>query len=103
MSRTERDKGRRGQAEVRDLLRGHGIAVHAGQANLAAACDVLATANGLAFHVEVKRQETARPWPWIAQAEADAAEGTVPVVAFRRSHSKWYAIIALDDLAGLVR
>lgn len=102
VSRSERDKGRRGQAEVRAAFEAHGFAVHAGQANLAGVCDVLVTTPRATLHVESKRQETARPWPWIAQAEGDASPGTVPVVAFRRSHSKWYAIISLDNLATLL-
>jgi hypothetical protein len=46
-------------------------------------------------HVESKRQEVARPWQWIAQAEAEAPAGVVPVVAFRRNGSEWHAIVRL--------
>jgi Holliday junction resolvase len=98
MPRREREKGRAGQAEVREILDRHGIAAHAGQANLQGVADVLASLPDVTLHIEVKRQETARPWPWIRQAEGDAKPGTVPIVAFRRSHSKWYAIIELELL-----
>ena len=52
--------------------------------------------------IEVKRQETARPWAWIEQAD-DAARGLPAVVAFRRNRSRWHAIIDLEQLAELLR
>lgn len=102
VSRRERDKGRKGESEVRQLLERYGFHVHAGQRNLAGTSDTTATRNGVTLHVECKRQETARPWAWIAQAEADAADDAIPLVAFRRSHGRWYALLPLEDLADVV-
>lgn len=96
MSRRERDKGVRGEREVLDLLRARGFEVR----GLEATGDHLAFTTGLVFHVETKRQETARPWAWLEQAEAEAPAGAIPLVAFRRSRSKWYALVPLDALAG---
>jgi hypothetical protein len=96
MSRRERDKGVRGEREVLTMLERHGFTVR----GLEATGDHLAFGHGLVLHVESKRQETARPWAWLAQAEPETPPGAITLVAFRRNHSKWYALIGLDDLAG---
>jgi hypothetical protein len=101
MSRRERDKGNRGELEVAAVFRARGFD-----------CDRVPNSGGLRLkgdllgdvpaHLEVKRQETARPWQWFAQAEAEAPAGVAPVVAFRRSRSKWLAIVELEQLADLM-
>lgn len=101
MSASERRKGLAGEAEVAALLRRHGFAVR----GLESSGDHLALGYGLTLHVESKRQETARPWLWGAQALREAPPGTLPVVAMRRSRSPWYALVpSLDELlAALAR
>lgn len=98
MPRRERDKGRKGEREVTLLLERAGFTVRA----LEGTGDHLALTDGLVFHVESKRQETARPWAWLAQAEAEAPAGAVPLVAFRRSHGRWYALLPLEDFARII-
>lgn len=101
MSRSQRDKGLRGELEVAELYRAAGLQVR----GLESAGDhlvVCAPASGVVIHSEVKRQETARPWAWWEQASAEAPAGTVPVVAFRRNRSRWLAIVDLEQLAALV-
>lgn len=101
MSRTERDKGRRGEAEVAAIYRAAGLTVRGLEASgdHLLACD---PGGELRVHSEVKRHETARPWLWWEQATAEAPRGAVPVVAFRRSRSPWLAMLALTDLARLL-
>lgn len=96
MGRRERDKGRKGEREVVLVLERHGFTVRA----LEGTGDHLAFHDGLVLHVESKRQEQARVWAWLEQAESETPAGAVTMVAFRRSHGKWYAIVPLDDLAG---
>ena len=55
-----------------------------------------------ALHVEVKRQERLRLPEWLQQAEAEAPPGVPPVVVFRQSRGRWYAVVALDDLLGMI-
>jgi sensor domain CHASE-containing protein len=101
VSRRERDKGRRGEAEVAAIFREAGLAVR----GLEATGDhVVASAGAgrVRLHSEVKRQETARPWQWWRQAEAETEPGSATVVAFRRNRSPWLAMIRLDVLALLV-
>lgn len=54
------------------------------------------------LHVEVKRQERLRITEWVTQAEAEAPPGVPPVVVFRQSRGRWYAVVALDDLLGKI-
>lgn len=101
MSNRERRKGADGEREVVALLRAAGLPVDrtARQGGISVRGD-LAGIPGV--HVEVKRQEQARPWAWWEQAQADAPAGTIPVVAFRRSRSEWLALLPLDALARLL-
>jgi Holliday junction resolvase len=94
VSRRERAKGLAGEREVAELLRAGGFTVR----GLEGAGDWLAFADSLTLHVETKRQENARPWLWIAQAEAEAPAGTLPIVAFRRSRMPWWGMAPLGPL-----
>lgn len=85
MTAAERLKGRRAEAEVARLLRDAGFAVR----GLESGGDHHAVRGGLRLHVEVKRQERGWRWAWAAQAVADAPDGSVPVVVFRRSCEPW--------------
>lgn len=53
------------------------------------------------FDVEVKYQETTKPWEWFEQARANSTN--IPLVCFRRNRSEWMALITLDDLVELIR
>lgn len=100
MSKSERVKGRTGEAEVAEVWRRHGMTVR----GLEGGGDhvVVCGAGGeLVLHSEVKRQETARPWAYWEQAIAEAPPGSVPVVAFRRNRSPWLALLSLESLAWL--
>jgi Holliday junction resolvase len=98
MSRRERDKGVRGEREVLELLERHGFEVR----GLEEAGDHLAFGHGVTLHVETKRQETARPWAWYEQATNEAPAGTIPIVAFRRSRSRWLGLVDLEALATML-
>lgn len=101
MSGTERRKGKTGELEVAALFREAGFD-----------CDRTPNSGGLRIkgdlhgelplHVEVKRQEVARPWLWAEQASADADEGERWLVAMRRSRSPWLALLPLDDVLAML-
>jgi hypothetical protein len=55
----------------------------------------------VSLHCEVKRQERVRLPEWLAQAKAEAPQGTIPVVAFRQNKGEWYAALPLASLAEL--
>jgi hypothetical protein len=52
----------------------------------------------LTIHSEVKRAETVKIWHWLAQLEAEAPPGTLPLLSFRRNRSPWYAVTPLEQL-----
>lgn len=101
MSGSERRKGAGGELEVARIFKAAGFD-----------CDRTPNSGGLRIrgdlhgelplHVEVKRQETARPWLWAKQARADAGTGERWVVAMRRSHDEWLAMLPLVDLVRLL-
>lgn len=100
MSGKERRKGVAGEREVAALFREHGFTVR----GLEGRGDWLAIGNGHLINVETKRQEVARPWAWQEQALADAVPDSLPLVAFRRSRSRWWGMSPLDGLlAGLAK
>jgi Holliday junction resolvase len=102
VSGTERRKGKSGELEVAGIFRAAGFD-----------CDRTPNSGGLRIrgdlhgdlpmHVEVKRQETARPWLWAEQAAADADDGAGWLVAMRRSRSPWLAMLPLAELVRLLR
>lgn len=102
MSNRERAKGRAGEAEVRALLAEAGLHAEAlgGRADQADALIVAARLEPV--FLEVKRQETARPWQWWQQAAANA-RGSAPAVAFRRSRSPWLVMLDLEHFARLLK
>lgn len=54
------------------------------------------------YHVEAKRREKIAIHQWMAQAEADAPEGSIPLVIFRRSHEPWSVVLSLDAFIPLI-
>lgn len=102
MSKSERRKGAAGEIEVARIFQAAGFY-----------CDRVPNSGGLRIkgdlhgdlplHVEVKRQETARPWLWAAQARAEHAAGRGWCVAMRRSHDEWLAMLPLVDLVRLLK
>lgn len=101
MSRSERRKGKGGELEVAAVFRSAGFD-----------CDRTPNSGGLRLrgdlhgelplHVEVKRQEVARPWLWAEQARVDAGDGARWLVAMRRSSDAWIALMPLVDVVHLL-
>lgn len=54
------------------------------------------------IHWQIKRQERLNIWLALAQAEHDAIGDDLPVVAFRRNHSRWYCVLEAAALVGLL-
>lgn len=100
MAASSRRKGIAGEREVARLYEAAGFEVRGleGSGDHLVACRA-----GLVIHSEVKRQERVRMPEWLAQAEAEAPAGTVPVVAFRQNRAEWYAALSLARLVELLR
>lgn len=101
MSGSERRKGKGGELEVAARFQASGFdcARTPNSGGLRLRGDLH---GALPLHVEVKRQETARPWLWAEQAAVDAGRGARWLVAMRRSRSAWLAMMPLDDVVQLL-
>jgi hypothetical protein len=94
-----RRKGVEGEREVAERWRLAGATVRGleGSGDHLVIC-----ANGLTIHSEVKRAERLKLPEWLRQLEAEAPQGTVPVLHVRQNRGRWYAVLALDDLTALM-
>lgn len=104
MSRSQRDKGKRGEreaaAELGQLLNvtaRRGVQYHGGPDSP----DVVL--EGVAIHVEAKRTERLTLWPAIDQAKADAPAGAVPIVWHRPNRRGSVVIVETARLLELAR
>jgi hypothetical protein len=104
MARMSREKGRRGEVEVVNLAKAHGLdARRTSQLQ----CDVPWVADVSIrqlseAHLEVKRDERMAVDAMVRQATAEAATGKVPMVFWRRNGGKWRADVPLDWLFELI-
>jgi Holliday junction resolvase len=98
-----RAKGNRAEREVIDLLHEYGwkSARRNFQSGGQGGGDIIAGPTDV--HVEVKHRERAAIWEWISQAESEARPTDIPLVAFRRNRSQWYAAVPLDEFLALVK
>ena len=96
-------KGRRGEIELAEYLREHGVTTaRPGAAlNFGTEADVVGL-NGL--HIECKRHERVEVAKWYAQARADAErmKDGKPVVIFRQNRREWMVTLSLDDFLSMV-
>lgn len=102
MGKRERTKGREGEREVAAIFEGVGLEVR----GLEGAGDhlvICGEGSGFTIHSEVKRQETARPWQWYAQADREAPGDAIALVTFRRNRSPWLSLIATTELALILK
>ncbi len=97
MGKASRDKGGRGEREIRDILRAAGyLDAERGSQRSGSPdspdvrCDSLPD-----IHWEVKRTESLALWPAVQQAADDCGQ-KVPVVVHRPSGREWIAILPLD-------
>lgn len=98
-----RDKGQRGERELAaELIRIFGCEAHRGRQYQGGpgSPDVITNIPGL--HWEVKRSETFSSYKSLEQAEDDAGEDEVGVVAHRRNLKQWIFVCNLDDLPKIV-
>ncbi len=104
MGKMQRRKGANGEREVVRKFRERGIELlrvpnSGGLRRRPEECGDLIGLPG--YHIEVKRQEKASIWAWIAQAESDALDEVVPLVIFRKNNAPWRVILPLDDFMDL--
>lgn len=102
MSGRSREKGKRGEREVAELLTANGFPARRGVQYVGGpdSPDVV----GLdGYHIEVKRTEAFRLYPALEQAKGECQAGDIPVVLHRSNARPWVAVLDATDFLALVR
>jgi hypothetical protein len=103
MSLNSRQKGIRGELELRDFLRRFNIQARRGQ-QYAGGGDSPDVVTDLAdLHFECKRVERTSIYEWMEQAKTDCKLGSIPVVAHRQNDKEWLAVLRLEDFIKIIQ
>ena len=97
MSRSQQRKGRAGEIELSELLKGYGYNVRPGEPlNYGQEPDLIGLPG---VHVECKRCEQLRLSDWMQQAtrDADRFHDGAPVIFHRKNREGWLCTLRLDD------
>ena len=95
MGKTSREKGKRGEREVANLLRTHGydarrgVQYHGGNDSP----DVVGLKG---IHIEVKRTERLDLYGALSQSKGDSGDD-MPIVVHRKNDCEWVVIQPLED------
>lgn len=101
-ARRSRRRGGIGEREVVEIAKAHGF--DQARRNFGSGAQGGNDVVGIpGCAVEVKYQETLKIWQALAQCEEAAHATEIPVVAFRRNGSQWYAALPLDELLALLQ
>lgn len=97
-----RDKGKRGELELSNLLKKHGFDTRRGQQYCGANGD--ADVVGIpGIHIECKRVEKLNLEKAFEQACYDAKNGEVPTVWHRKNRMPWLVTLAAEDFIKLLK
>lgn len=100
--KNSRAKGANGEREFAAVLKDRNLEARRGQ-QFSGGSDspdvVCSSLTGV--HFEVKRVQAGNPYVWLAQAQRDAGK-KLPVVAHRKNHKEWIAILPMDVLLDLL-
>lgn len=101
MSKSQRDKGKRGERELAGRLSYYGYDAHRG-VQYHGGPDSPDVVGLRGVHIECKRTERLSLYDALAQSIADAGND-MPVVMHRRNNCKWVVVQPLDDWIKLYR
>ena len=97
MSRSQQRKGRAGEIELAELLKGYGYDVRPGEPlNYGQEPDLIGLPG---LHIECKRHEKLRINDWMKQSVEDAEKfgDGAPAVFYRRNREPWHIVMKLED------
>jgi Holliday junction resolvase len=99
--KASRDKGARREREFAELLREYGFEAHRGRQYHGGpgSPDVVSDVPGV--HFEVKGVEKLNLHAALDQAIGDC-DGTIPIVAFKKSRRDWVAILRMSDMLNIL-
>lgn len=98
MSINSKDKGKRGERELANLLREHGYKEAKRSVQYCGVngdADVIDALEGI--HIECKRNERLNIYEAMEQAQTDAREGEKPAVFHRKNRKPWLVTMRLED------
>ena len=102
MATNGRQKGKRGELELSHKLQEFGFETRRGQQYCGSNGD--ADVVGLpGVHIECKRVEKLILEAAMNQAESDANDGEIPVVAHRKNRTPWLVTMRLEDFIRLYK
>ena len=97
-----REKGKKGENELAQILRAYGFEARRGQQFSAANGDPDVVGMP-GVHIECKRVERLNIYEAIAQSINDARIGETPVVMHRKNREEWLVTMRLGDFIKLYR
>lgn len=97
-----RTKGKVGELEFAQFLKGRGITARRGQ-QFKGGSDSPDVVGLKGFHIEVKRTEAGNLYNWMHQACTDANLCHVPIVAHRKNNKNWVIILDARDFINMVQ
>ena len=100
MGKMSREKGKRAEREVAELLRQAGYPARRG-VQYAGGNDSPDVVGLDGIHLEVKRTETLRLWPAVEQALQDRKPGDLATVWHRANGRPWVVILPAADFLSL--
>lgn len=102
MGKASREKGKRGEREVANLLKENGYEGRRGQQYCGATgeADVIGLPG---VHIEVKRTEAFHLWDAMNQSAFDAREGEMPTVWHRKNGTEWVVVMTAEDFLEIYR
>jgi Holliday junction resolvase len=103
MAGMSRNKGKRGEREVAEFLRTHGIPARRGQQFSGGPDSPDVTHDLDGFHFEVKRAETFRLYKALEQAIDERRQGDIPVVWHRPNGRPWVVVLRAEDFLTLAK
>ena len=103
MGKMQREKGKRGEREVVELIKRHGFEARRGQQFKGGADSPDVIHNIPNVFVEVKYREKFSIYPALGQAFDESEGNDVPVVFHRRSKQPWVVILRAEDFLIIMR
>jgi Holliday junction resolvase len=102
MGRMSREKGKRGEREVAQLLRDHGIPARRG-VQYQGGPDSPDVTGMDGYHIEVKRSARLSLYAALEQAMEERKDGDVPVVFHRANQRGWVVVMNAADFLALAK
>lgn len=103
MAINSREKGKKGENELAQILRAYGFEARRGQQFSGANGDPDIITNMPNIHIECKRVEKLNIYGAMAQSINDARIGETPVVMHRKNREEWLVSMRLGDFIKLYK